>query len=60
MNEKEYYQVVIMTECIDKQPVCSVHECDTLVEVSRLLITYKPKKHYEITTVNIELQLKLF
>lgn len=60
MYEKEFYQVIVMTENPDKEPFMTTHECQTLIDVSRLLITYKPKKGYEITTVHIDLQVKLF
>lgn len=59
MNEREYYSLVILCESTEKPIYFAQHECDSLQDVARILLTYKPKKTYEISKVEIELQLKL-
>lgn len=59
MSEHEFYAVFITCESSKKLFYCTKHDCESLQDVARLLLTYKPKKTYDILKVEIELQFKL-
>ncbi len=60
MNEREFYSVFILCEGKNNLSYFNQYECESLQDVARILLTYKPKKTHVISKVEIELQVKLF